>query len=172
MALGPAGRPPFAQGTRRRPIGSMAMFDFDFSKILIVGAIALIVVGPKDLPRVLRILGQMAGKLRRIADDVKKRFADLADQAGLDGAVADIEAIGRSTHRDIANNPQTAMRGKLPEAPDAQAAAKPTLAAPPPRPEPTYASPEMRSYFAPEPPAETAAAAAGSTVGATDEIGS
>ena len=39
------------------------MFDFDTTKLLLVGVVALVVVPPKDLPRVIRQVGQAVGKV-------------------------------------------------------------------------------------------------------------
>lgn len=53
------------------------MFDFfDTSKLLIIGVVALLVIPPKDLPSVLRQVGQAVGKLRRMAADFQNQFKD------------------------------------------------------------------------------------------------
>lgn len=56
------------------------MFGFSLSELVVVIVVALVVIGPKDLPRMLRKLGQWAGKLRRMA-------ADLRAQSGIDDAL-------------------------------------------------------------------------------------
>lgn len=56
------------------------MFGFSFSELVVTVLVALIVMGPKDLPRMLRRVGQWAGKLRRMA-------ADLRAQSGIDEAL-------------------------------------------------------------------------------------
>ncbi|MBS2019424.1 MAG: twin-arginine translocase subunit TatB [Deltaproteobacteria bacterium] len=56
------------------------MFGFSFSELVVVIVVALVVIGPKDLPKMLRKLGQYAGKLRRMA-------ADLRAQSGIDDAL-------------------------------------------------------------------------------------
>jgi sec-independent protein translocase protein TatB len=43
------------------------MFDLDVSKMIIVGIVALAVIPPKDLPRVMRTVGQALGRMRRMA---------------------------------------------------------------------------------------------------------
>ena len=57
------------------------MFDFDAGKIIIVGVIALIFIPPKDLPRVLRQVGQFVGKMRRMAADFQGQFMDAMREA-------------------------------------------------------------------------------------------
>jgi sec-independent protein translocase protein TatB len=47
------------------------MFDIGFSELLVIGVVALIVIGPERLPRVARTLGHLAGRLQRYVSDVK-----------------------------------------------------------------------------------------------------
>jgi sec-independent protein translocase protein TatB len=47
------------------------MFDIAFSELMIIGLVALIVIGPEKLPRVARTLGHLAGRLQRYVADVK-----------------------------------------------------------------------------------------------------
>jgi sec-independent protein translocase protein TatB len=47
------------------------MFDIGFSEMLVIGLVALIVIGPERLPRVARTLGHLAGRLQRYVADVK-----------------------------------------------------------------------------------------------------
>ena len=69
------------------------MLDFSWSHILIVLIVALIVVGPKDLPRLMRIAGQWAGKARAMADQFRKSFDDMARQSELDELRKEIENL-------------------------------------------------------------------------------
>ena len=47
------------------------MFDIAFSELLVIGVIALIVIGPEKLPRMARTVGVLAGRLQRYVADVK-----------------------------------------------------------------------------------------------------
>src|SRR5436853_6381749 len=47
------------------------MFDIGFSELLVIGIVALVVIGPEKLPRVARTLGHLAGRLQRYVSDVK-----------------------------------------------------------------------------------------------------
>ena len=47
------------------------MFDIDFSKMALIGAVALIVIGPDKLPKVARTVGTLLGKAQRYVNDVK-----------------------------------------------------------------------------------------------------
>lgn len=60
------------------------MFDFDFTKLLVVGVLALIFIPPKDLPRVLRQLGQGYGKLQRLASDFRRQITEALEEADID----------------------------------------------------------------------------------------
>ena len=60
------------------------MFDLDISKMIIVGIVALAVIPPKDLPSVMRQVGQAVGKLRRMAAEFQSQFMDAVREAELD----------------------------------------------------------------------------------------
>lgn len=47
------------------------MFDIGFSELVVIGLVALIVIGPERLPRVARTIGHLAGRLQRYVADVK-----------------------------------------------------------------------------------------------------
>jgi sec-independent protein translocase protein TatB len=52
------------------------MFDIGWSEILVIGIVALVVIGPKELPGVVRAVAQNIGKLRRLASDFQNQFND------------------------------------------------------------------------------------------------
>jgi sec-independent protein translocase protein TatB len=58
------------------------MFDIAWSELLLIAVLALIFIGPKELPQVLNSLGKMAAKLRRSADDFRRQFEDSIREAG------------------------------------------------------------------------------------------
>jgi sec-independent protein translocase protein TatB len=57
------------------------MFDIAFSELLLIGVIALIVIGPQKLPRMARTVGHLLGRLQRYVSDVK---ADINREIELD----------------------------------------------------------------------------------------
>jgi sec-independent protein translocase protein TatB len=57
------------------------MFDIGFTELLLIGVVALIVIGPERLPRVARTLGHLAGRMQRYVADVK---ADINREMELD----------------------------------------------------------------------------------------
>lgn len=69
------------------------MFDIGWSELLIVGAIALIVIGPRDLPRTLRAIGQMTAKIRRMAGEFQGQFNEAMREAELDEIRRNVESV-------------------------------------------------------------------------------
>jgi sec-independent protein translocase protein TatB len=63
---------------------------------LVIAAVALIVVGPKDLPVMLRKLGQWLARLRAMAAEFRASFDDMARQSELDELRQEVEAMRRS----------------------------------------------------------------------------
>jgi sec-independent protein translocase protein TatB len=59
------------------------MFDIGWGELLVIGIIALVVIGPKDLPAVVRTVGQTISKLRRMASDFQSQFQDAMREAEL-----------------------------------------------------------------------------------------
>ena len=60
------------------------MFDFAWSELLIIIVIAIVVVGPKDLPRMMRVLGRLVGRARAIAGEFRLGLDQLARESELD----------------------------------------------------------------------------------------
>src|SRR5215469_13823958 len=69
------------------------MPDLSWSHILLVVIVALVVVGPKDLPTLMRTVGQWMGKARQMADQFRKSFDDMTRQAELDELRSELEAL-------------------------------------------------------------------------------
>ena len=116
-------------------------------ELMIIGAIALIVVGPKDLPILMRRVGQFVGKMRAMANEFRASFEDLARQSELEDLRKEVEAM-RNDHRSLAQfNPMaadytapdyTAHEEPPPEPPAATQPETPlaATAAAPPKPKP------------------------------------
>ena len=59
------------------------MFDLGWTELLLIGIVALIVVGPKDLPLLFRKVGKFVGKARGMAREFSRAMDDAADEAGV-----------------------------------------------------------------------------------------
>lgn len=60
------------------------MFDLGWTEMMLVAAVAVIVVGPKDLPRLMRTIGQFVSKARGMASELQNQFMDIANQSELE----------------------------------------------------------------------------------------
>lgn len=113
------------------------MLDLGWSELLIIGVVALIVVGPKDLPKMLRTLGQYAGRAKGIARDFQRSMDDAARQADIEElhevkkGLDDMRDAQYKMQRDLGqsfldNPPKPAAKKTAgPNAPDKPAADKP-----------------------------------------------
>ena len=127
------------------------MFGLGFGELLVVMIVAVVVLGPKDLPRYMRKAGEMAARLRRLAFDMREKSGidEVLRAEGLDRDIAEIRRLARGeiggvvaavrstadavrpeTFRaDIARAPAT---GAVRTAPVAQALRPRTAPVPPP----------------------------------------
>jgi sec-independent protein translocase protein TatB len=62
-------------------------------ELILIAVVALVVVGPKDLPKLLRQLGRFVGKMRRMADEFRTSFDDMARQSELDDLRKEVDAL-------------------------------------------------------------------------------
>ena len=96
------------------------MFDFDVGKLLVFGIVALAVIPPKDLPRVMRTVGQDVGKMRRMAAEFQGQFMEAMREADLESVKKEIDALDavrqdrfhlRSGHGDAPSEMTHAIEG-------------------------------------------------------------
>lgn len=71
------------------------MFDIGWSEILVIMVVILLVVGPKDLPRVVRTFGQWTGKARGYARDFQRTIEEAAEENELAAVRKEIEVANR-----------------------------------------------------------------------------
>ncbi|MFL5133875.1 MAG: Sec-independent protein translocase protein TatB, partial [Microvirga sp.] len=72
------------------------MLDMSWGEIMVIGAVALIVIGPKDLPKALRTIGQVTGKLRRMAAEFQGQFNEAMREAELDEVKKQLQGVNDS----------------------------------------------------------------------------
>lgn len=77
------------------------MFDITSSKLLILAIVALIVVGPKDLPILLRAVGKYLGVIRRHAAEFRGQFDEAMREAELDGLKKEFDAVSREVRATV-----------------------------------------------------------------------
>lgn len=71
------------------------------TELMVIAAVALIVVGPKDLPVLMRKLGQFVARLRGMASEFRASFDDMARQSELDDLRREVEAMRNARFADI-----------------------------------------------------------------------
>jgi sec-independent protein translocase protein TatB len=117
------------------------MFDIGYTELLVIAIVALVVIGPKDLPRVMRIVGQWVGRARGMARHFRSGIDTMMREAELE----EMEKKWREENARI-----------LAEHPFAEPLADPAaLAAPAELPAPDDVRPEAESAAPPPPVAST-----------------
>jgi sec-independent protein translocase protein TatB len=117
------------------------MFDIGWSELFVIAAVAIVVVGPKDLPRMLRTFGNYAGKARKVANDFKRQFDEALREAELEDVRKSVEDMGKlptltdlSKPADkpapVAATPAPSIENKPPADAPAAAETGPTLSEP------------------------------------------
>jgi len=81
------------------------MFDIGCGELLVIGIVALVVIGPKELPGVVRTLGQTMAKLRRMAADFQNQFNEAMREAELSDLKKDTEKMIESATSAVSYNP-------------------------------------------------------------------
>lgn len=74
------------------------MFDIGWSELLFLGVLAILVVGPKDLPRMMRTIGQYTGKIKAAAREFQRSFDEMARES-------ELEELRKQIADAKANNP-------------------------------------------------------------------
>jgi sec-independent protein translocase protein TatB len=138
------------------------MFDFSSGELLLIALAVLIFIKPKDLPAVLRAVGQWTGKIRRMAGEFQDQFREAMREAEMADIKKDIEeATGKISGIDPFKELHEAAEWKPPET----ASTTPPAADAPPAPPAEAIAPEPALVAAaeaaptPAPAAEPAVAA-------------
>ena len=86
------------------------MIDFGFDKIALIGAVALIVIGPEKLPRVARTVGHFIGKAQRYVADVKAEVNRSIELEELQKMKSQFETAARDVEDSVRSEVQSATR--------------------------------------------------------------
>ena len=73
------------------------MFDIGWSELLVIAVVAIVVVGPKELPKLMRGFGHYAGKLRRAASDFQRQFEEAMRESEIEEVRKAIESVRTET---------------------------------------------------------------------------
>jgi len=169
------------------------MFDVGWSELLLIGIVALIAIGPKELPGALRTLGQWMGKVRRMASEFQNQFHEAMREAELADLKKEVDEMASKAQsyahfdpiedirKDIesAASPPPALDTPLTETPappaTSESAAAPPPSAPAPAGDPAPAAPAEPAPTpapTPAPPNDAAASRAeNATPNATPDTG-
>ena len=150
------------------------MFDIGWSELLLIGIVALIAIGPKELPGALRTLGQWMGKVRRMASEFQSQFHEAMREAELADLKKEVDEMATKAQsyahfdpiddirKDIENaaSPPPALDTPLTETPAPQTATPQTTteaAAATPSPPASDPAPSAEPAAAPAPANDTPA---------------
>ncbi len=114
------------------------MMDIGFMELLVIGVVALIVIGPKDMPEMFRQLGRFTGKLRQMAREFQRTMEQAGDESGARDIMRDLKTMSSPTSTGI-DKLRTAA-DKFEKWDPIKNAARPTTP-PAPRPVPEAAAP-------------------------------
>ena len=126
------------------------MFDIGWSELVLIGVVALIVIGPKEVPGMLRTVGGAIAKIRRMAGEFQSQFNDAMREAELDEARKAVEGVNQSA----SFNPLQTIRDEIQKAvetPAGKPASEARLDIPDPPPIPDLTPEQMQAAFEPVP---------------------
>nr|TFG51117.1 MAG: twin-arginine translocase subunit TatB [Hyphomicrobiales bacterium] len=101
------------------------MFDIGWSELFLVVVVAVVVVGPKDLPKMMRTVGRWTGRARAMADQFRRSFEDMARQSELEEMRAEMKKIHDDTSLAAIKRETDEYLGKIPSNPLNAASATP-----------------------------------------------
>jgi sec-independent protein translocase protein TatB len=139
------------------------MFDIGWSELLVIAVVALIAIGPKELPGVLRMVGQWMGKARKMAAEFQGQFQEAMREAEMADLKKSFDEVKEAASSFTGGNLMTSLQRDVDKALDIEgvekpaetsvAAIEPPAAAAPPEPavsEPLAITPEVEAASAPQ----------------------
>jgi sec-independent protein translocase protein TatB len=101
------------------------MFDIGWTELLVIGIVALIVIGPRELPKTLRTIGQMMTKVRRMASEFQGQFNEAIREAELDELRKEAEKLSGITDPLGNFDPLATVKSEIESAVDGKAKSEP-----------------------------------------------
>jgi sec-independent protein translocase protein TatB len=147
------------------------MFDIGWSEFVVIGVVALIVIGPKELPAVLRAIGQWTTKIRRMAGEFQSQFQEAmreAEMADLKKSVDELSDATKGVTADPFDFSESTKWQPKTDATASEAAPAETTSTEPTSTEATPAAAATESAGTTETPAATDAPAGASAAPAPD----
>jgi sec-independent protein translocase protein TatB len=104
------------------------MFDIGWTELVVIAVVAIVVIGPKDLPRAMRAVGKWSGKMRRMAREFQNQFNEAIRESELEDVKKEVAAIARidpmaDLKKDLSKT-EAGIRSDLAKPATSEAAAK------------------------------------------------
>ena len=128
------------------------MLDMSWGEVMLIGGVALIVIGPKDLPKALRTVGQVTSKLRRMAGEFQMQFNEAIREAELDEVRKEVDGIRDTMRGGSMFNPVQTIRDELRGAVEGRTTKSETPASLPAPAAETFGPPKPEPVIEPPPP--------------------
>lgn len=128
------------------------MFEFDAGKLILIGIVALIVIGPKELPRVMLQVGQALAKMRRMAAEFRSQFMEAMREAEIETIKADAAKLAESATIEPGVDPLARIKAELTSAIDESDRRAAGAARSPSSPAPADEAPPASEAGLPHPP--------------------
>ena len=117
------------------------MFDIGWSELLVIAVVALIAIGPKELPGVLRMVGQWMGKARRMAAEFQGQFQEAMREAEMADLKKSFDEVREAASGFTSGNLMTSLQRDVDKALDIEGVDKPAAISTPAEPTPAEAAP-------------------------------
>jgi sec-independent protein translocase protein TatB len=92
------------------------MFDIGWSELLLIGIVALVAIGPKELPGVLRMVGQWMGKARKMAAEFQGQFQEAMREAEMADLKKSFDEVKEAASGFASNNLMTSLQKDVSDA--------------------------------------------------------
>ena len=89
------------------------MFEIGWSELLVIGVVLIVVVGPKDLPKMLRTFGKTTTQLKKMAGDFRRQFDEALREAELDEVRDNLKSMNPTKDLRTAMNPIRAVGDEI-----------------------------------------------------------